>query len=123
MMRLRLLPVTDERRLEQCLMLARRYLSAKHHGDHLITKVTVVGRRMSGEKHVGPAGGDQGMVEVPVALFPELLILALSFQHALFHHAQLVVSRDDATLPVEAAGDDAVRGHGFRAEGEARPPG
>src|ERR1700733_9098225 len=84
-------------------MFASGDLSAEYDGDHLIAEVAIVSARVRGKKHVGPAGRDQRMVKVPVALLPKLLILALPRKHALFHDAELVVRRNHSTFPIEIA--------------------
>ena len=53
--RLRLLPIAQQCGFEQCLMLTRSDLSAKHHGYHLIAKIAVVGCGMRRKQHVGSA--------------------------------------------------------------------
>src|SRR5271166_1935754 len=95
--------VSGQRAFEQLLMLPRGDFAAKHHCDHLISKIAVVDQGMGFQQNAGAARRDQGMVEVPVAPLPQLLVQPVPREHAAFHDGELVVGRNNPAFPVEIA--------------------
>jgi hypothetical protein len=68
--RLGFLPVPNQRAFKQLLVLARGDLTAEHHGDHLVSKIPVIGQGMGRQQHFRSTGRYQRVVKIPITLFP-----------------------------------------------------
>src|SRR5215213_7814338 len=98
---LRFRRVARQSAIQKRLVLPCGDLAPEDHGDHLIAKVLVVDRRVRPHEDRRAAGGDQGVVKLPVAAFPDLRVRRVASNHAPFHDRKLVVRGHDPALPVQ----------------------